>query len=362
MVNDRRGTPEYQEHQAPVGRPPLVGYAGVSRATEKRRAIVRMTARKTELVGARRAPGPIRIAVLRGLAVVLPPLLTIVIFMWGFGIIRQYVYDPVTGWARDLIVAWKAEIHEQSDIWADGEVPDDARALRNPVIDGVRFQRLAEGEYVPKPVYDQVVKRGATKEDLASAEAVYHRYVDITYLQPWKVILLFVSLFILILYLLGKFMAAGVGRFFYGRFERGINSVPIVRKVYSSVKQVSDFIFANQEIQYSRVVAVEWPRKGIWCLALVTGSSLKAVEDRAGEEVLSVLIPTSPMPMTGFTVTVKKSETVDLDITIDQAVQFIVSCGVVAPADQMSRIQSDGKTPPELVAADNASKSDADEP
>jgi len=318
-----------------------------------------MTARKTQLVGARRRPGPIRTAVLRGLAVVLPPLLTIVIFMWAFGIIRQYVYDPVTGWARDRIVSWKADVREQSGIWADGEVPSDAKVFRNPVINSVRYQRLAEGEYVPKGVYNQVVAEGYPKKDLATGEAVYRRYVDITYLQPWKVILLFVSLFILILYLLGKFMAAGVGRFFYGSFERGINRVPFVRKVYSSVKQVSDFIFANQEIQYSRVVAVEWPRKGIWCLALVTGSSLKAVEDRAGEEVLSVLIPTSPMPMTGFTVTVKKSETIDLDITIDQAIQFIVSCGVVVPAGQMSQTQSATKTPPQLIAASDVSQSDA---
>ncbi len=321
-----------------------------------------MTARKTQLVGARRPSGPIRTAVLRGLAVVLPPLLTIVIFMWAFGIIRQYVYDPVTGWARDLIVSCKADVREQSEIWADGDVPSDARAIRNPVIDGTRYQRLAEGEYVPKGVYDQVAEEGFPKKDLATGEAVYRRYVDITYLQPWKVIVLFVSLFILVLYLLGKFMAAGVGRFFYGSFERGINRVPFVRKVYSSVKQVSDFIFANQEIQYSRVVAVEWPRKGIWCLALVTGSSLKAVEDRAGEEVLSVLIPTSPMPMTGFTVTVKKSETVDLDITIDQAIQFIVSCGVVVPAGQMSQTQSATETPPQLIAASDVAQSDPDDP
>jgi len=331
---------------------------------EKKRseAVVGMTARKTQLVGGRRPSGPIRTAVVRGLAVVLPPLMTIVIFMWGFGIIRQYVYDPVTGFARDRIVSWKGQIHEQSEIWPDGDEPSDAKAFRNPVFNGVRLQRLAEGDYVPRAVYDAVVAEGFAKKDLATGEAVYRRYVDITYLQPWKVILLFVSLFILILYLLGKFMAAGVGRFFYGRFEQVINRVPIVRKVYSSVKQVSDFIFANQEIQYSRVVAVEWPRKGIWCLALVTGSSLKAVEDRAGEEVLSVLIPTSPMPMTGFTVTVKKSETVDLDITIDQAVQFIVSCGVVAPVDQMSQAQSAAKSPPELITASDASKSDAGEP
>jgi len=110
--------------------------------------------------------------------------------------------------------------------------------------------------------------------------------------------------------------------------------LPVIRNVYSSVKQVTDFMFSEREIEYTRVVAVEYPRRGIWTVAMVTGESLLDIRGAANEPVLSVLIPTSPMPFTGFTVTIKKSETIDLNITIDQAFQFIVSCGVVVPPEQ----------------------------
>lgn len=77
--------------------------------------------------------------------------------------------------------------------------------------------------------------------------------------------------------------------------------MPIIRNVYSSVKQVTDFAFNDSEIQYTRVVAVEYPRKGIWSMGFVTGESLMDIRKAAGEPMLSVLMPTSPMPATGFT-------------------------------------------------------------
>jgi uncharacterized membrane protein len=104
--------------------------------------------------------------------------------------------------------------------------------------------------------------------------------------------------------------------------------------VYSSVKQVTDFIFSERDIEFNRVVAVQYPREGIWSIGFVTGESMLDIRSAANEPVLSLLMPTSPMPATGFTITVRKSETVDLDITIDQAIQFIVSCGVVVPLQQ----------------------------
>jgi uncharacterized membrane protein len=109
----------------------------------------------------------------------------------------------------------------------------------------------------------------------------------------------------------------------------------LVRSVYSSVKQVSDFLFSQREVEYTRVVAVEYPRKGIWSLGMVTGESLLDIRSAADEPVLSVLIPTSPMPVTGYTINVRKSETIDLNITVDQAFQFVVSCGVVIPPQQL---------------------------
>mgnify|MGYP001208449755 CR=1 FL=1 len=96
-----------------------------------------------------------------------------------------------------------------------------------------------------------------------------------------------------------------------------------------------DFVFEEREIEFTRVIAVEYPRKGLWSLGFVTGESMLEISATANEPVLSVLMPTSPMPLTGFTITIKKSEALDLDITIDQAIQFCISCGVVVPPGEL---------------------------
>ena len=135
-------------------------------------------------------------------------------------------------------------------------------------------------------------------------------------------------------------MAAGIGGFFGHLLERLVLRVPGVRAVYSAVKQVSDFVFTERDIQFTRIVAVEYPRKGIWSMGFVTSESLAAIQEVAEEPVLAVLVPGSPMPVTGCTITVRKSECVDLNITFDQACQFIVSCGVVVPPHQIRRLQT----------------------
>jgi len=280
----------------------------------------------------KRTAHPFRKAVLRGLGVVSPPLFTVLIFLWVIFTTERYLLEPVTGWVRDGLVLWTNEIRE--------EVP-----LDNPprTTDGRLFEQLDDHKYVPKHVYDTVRKSGGEEPMPQSAKAVYRRYVELEHLQPWRTIPCFLAVFILLLYLLGRFMAAGIGRFFWNLFEQGVHRLPLVRNVYSSVKQVSDFLFTEREVEYTRVVAVEYPRKGIWSLGLVTGESMLEIRSAAAEPVLSVLMPTSPMPMTGFTVTVLKSETIDLNITVDQAFQFIVSCGVVVPPQQLQQMLADSE-------------------
>lgn len=286
---------------------------------------------------------PFRVAVLRGLAVVLPPLLTIVIFLWIAGTIQQFVLAPLTSGTEKLL-AWSV-----ADIRSENQLPPAQRGKLAPVIDGVRYHRLDNRTYIPQYVYDMVMANLDEPAAPRTGWAFYYRYVQIRYLNPYLVIPFFLSVFTLLLYLLGKFMAAGAGRMFWNLFERGVHRVPLVRNVYGSVKQVSDFLLSEREIEYSRVVAVEWPRKGIWTLGLVTGESLADIETAAGEPVLSALICTSPMPMTGFTVSIRKSEVVDLNITIDQAIQYIVSCGVVVPAKRMSSMTAVA-APPLIMA------------
>lgn len=301
--------------------------------------------------GEEAAGHPFRRAVLRGLAVLLPPLFTILIFIWVINMTNTYMLAPVTDGVRELAVMTVARILEEEDL------PVDQRGRTNPVVQHEPFQKLEDNKFIPQGVYKKVQEdvRRAGSERPKTAKDFYRRWVDLTMLRWYFTVPFFLALLILVLYLLGKFMAARIGRYFVRLFERGIHRLPVVRTVYSSVKQVSDFLFSERDIEYTRVVMVEYPRKGIFSLGFVTGASMADIRAAANEPVLSVLMPTSPMPLTGFTVTVRKSETIDLDITIDQAFQFVVSCGVVVPPQQLQQMQS---TPGALPAPDQSDESD----
>ncbi|MCG8451415.1 MAG: DUF502 domain-containing protein [Pirellulales bacterium] len=273
---------------------------------------------------------PFRRAVLRGLAVLLPPLLTIVILLWVGNTVADYLLEPFEGFARRALTEqFQNEIVLAESVPAGQLGNGSAETAERP------FQQV-EAKYAVPTEYYFFVKGEVGERIPPTASELIKIYVERRFLRRHYVIPLFLCVFVLVLYLLGKFLAAGVGRFFWMQIERLINRLPLISNVYSSVKQVTDFLFSEREIEYTRVVAIEYPRRGIWTLAMVTGESMLDIRCAANEPVLSVLVPTSPMPFTGFTVTVKKSETVDLNITIDQAFQFIVSCGVVVPPQQVA--------------------------
>jgi len=281
-----------------------------------------------------RPASPFRRAVLGGMAIVMPPLLTIVLFIWAWNTIDDYVLAPVERVARNIIVSRVTDAHDK----IPAEVrPGDQKAKDGRVFEfeyqGQSYVQLLQGQWINKQQFEEFSRlKGRYEAIPANAEAFYHRYVEMRYLSRWRVIPLFLTLFILVLYILGKFIAFGVGRFLWLSVENLVRRLPIIRNVYSGVKQVTDLLFGeHKEIKYSRVVAVEYPRAGTWALAFVTGEGLADIRAVCNEPVLSLLVPTSPMPATGFAIVVRKSETIDLNITIDQAFQFIVSCGVVVP-------------------------------
>ncbi|MEE2842961.1 MAG: DUF502 domain-containing protein, partial [Planctomycetota bacterium] len=266
---------------------------------------------------------PFRQAILRGLGVVLPPLLTIALFFWAWSLVESYVLGPVDWATRTLVVTAIADISDTKTETAVKEVG---------------------GKYIPLDIYNAVQASPGDvdlmlKLDLkqASANEIYHRYVRLVYLQPWAVIIIFIILFAISLYFIGEVLAARVGRGMFNLFEKIINRIPLIRNVYSSVKQVTDFIVGDreQEMEFNQVVAVQYPSQGIWSIGFVTGTTLRTLHEEHGEPFVSVLMPTSPMPATGFTISVPVSQTVSLNITMDQAIQFVVSCGVVVPRSQV---------------------------
>jgi uncharacterized membrane protein len=111
--------------------------------------------------------------------------------------------------------------------------------------------------------------------------------------------------------------------------------MPVVKQIYPYVKQVTDFLFGDKRLQFSRVVLVEYPRKGIWSLGLVTGAGMRTIGRALGEEFLTVFVPSSPTPVTGYVITVRRDEVLDLPISIDDAIRYVVSGGVIMPASQL---------------------------
>ncbi len=131
----------------------------------------------------------------------------------------------------------------------------------------------------------------------------------------------------------GALLASVVGRALWRIVESFILNTPVLRRIYPYVKQVTDFVLSDQDQKqmFSRVVAVEYPRKGAWSLGLVTGAGLSQVSDECGKEFLTVMVPTSPTPVTGYVVVVPKEDTITLDMTIEEAFRFIISAGVISP-------------------------------
>jgi uncharacterized membrane protein len=141
---------------------------------------------------------------------------------------------------------------------------------------------------------------------------------------------------LIIVCIVGALLASVFGRAIWRIIEDFIMNVPFLRRVFPYVKQITDFVLTpeEQEKLFSRVVAIEYPRKGIWSIGLVTGSGLRKVTENVEKEFLTVLIPNSPTPVTGYVVMVPKEQTIALDMTIEEAFRFAISAGVIAPPNQ----------------------------
>jgi len=301
-----------------------------------------------------------RRAILRGLGVVLPPLLTIVVLIWAWNTIESYVLRPIETGIRGAVV-WAIE-DTRSEVPLDSTPlnPELTRLEGGFTYQGIRFVPVQTGrrfipEHVKRLVDEKTDYFGPYTPAPVSANAYWHRYVQLVYMPRWIVVPVFLIVFTIVLYFLGRLFTVGLGRWFVHGFDAAVSRIPVVNKVYGSVKQVTDFAFSDREIEFNRVVAIQYPREGIWSVGFVTGNSLSEIAQATGEQMLSVLMPTSPMPMTGFTVTVKKSEAIDLNLTVDEAIQFVVSCGVVIPPQQrvprpIDAVVRSGVKPPTLAA------------
>lgn len=310
---------------------------------------------------------------IRGLAITLPPVLTLLILLWVANAFNSYVIKPLNTIARYGLAMTHNDIRTKSQLvprppgfpalpeWqhnyfvtpklAQELGPDKENGNVTVAIPATLLlsnewnheiyvpmgKGIDPGQYVPLDDYEQVFKHIRPQPPPTSAIGLYMELIAVR--DSGEVIqytLAALSVTIIALYFLGRFVTARIGKWFVNKFESFFVRLPLVRNVYSTVKQVTDFVLSDREVEFQHVVALEYPRAGSWTLGFVTGSGMLDCAAEVGEQMVTVLIPTSPMPMGGFTIMVPQSSVIDLNLTVDQAVQFIVSCGVLTPPHQQA--------------------------
>ena len=252
----------------------------------------------------------------RGLGVLLPSVLTIWILIAAYQFVQHRIAEPINAGVREAILALTSY-----PAVAEDERPEPGNLL-GP-------KELRQWRSAGKP--EAWIAREARREKL---EDIWQNYAF-----PLDLIGLLVA--IVLIYGVGLVVASFLGARVVARGEELLRKVPLIRGVYPSVKQVTDFLVgADQEaMNFNRVVAVEYPRRGVWSLGLVTGETMRAVQAKMNQTALTVFIPSSPTPFTGYVITVPAEEAVDLGISIEDALRFTVSGGVIIPPSQ--RITTD---------------------
>ncbi|MDP2004508.1 MAG: DUF502 domain-containing protein [Rubrivivax sp.] len=129
----------------------------------------------------------------------------------------------------------------------------------------------------------------------------------------------------------GVFAANIVGQWWLRQWDRLLGKIPIVKSIYNSVKQVSDTLFSTNGNAFREAVLVQYPRQGSWTIAFVTGKPGGEVAERLPGDYVSVYVPTTPNPTSGFFLMMPRSDILELKMSVDEALKYVISMGVVGP-------------------------------
>jgi uncharacterized membrane protein len=139
------------------------------------------------------------------------------------------------------------------------------------------------------------------------------------------------------LILTGVFVANVIGQWWVHQWHRLMHQIPIVKSIYSSVKQVSDTLFSTSGNAFREAVLVQYPREGSWTIAFVTGKPGGEVAVHLPGEYVSVYVPTTPNPTSGFFLMMPRADVVSLKMSVDEALKYVISMGVVSPGAAAER-------------------------
>jgi uncharacterized membrane protein len=146
-----------------------------------------------------------------------------------------------------------------------------------------------------------------------------------------------VLLALAIVLIIGAVASNFLGKKLVGWWDALLGRIPIVRSIYSSVKQVSDTLFSENGNAFRKALLIQWPREGVWTIGFQTGTPGGDVVNHLSGEYLSVYVPTTPNPTGGYFVMLKKSDCIELKMSVDEALTYVISMGVVAPGSSAAQ-------------------------
>lgn len=256
----------------------------------------------------------------RGLGILLPSILTLWLLWQASVFLLGTVAEPINKGVRGIVV-WVIP-----NVVPDEQLPDWFRVDEGDV---AAFRNSAAGRELESSL-------GETPSDTEIREAVRRSRLatvwgkaDVLGFQLLDAVGLLIA--IVLLYLAGALLGGFIGRRIYGKLESLLARLPGFKQIYPHIKQLVELVLGDRPMAFRRTVLVEYPGKGIWTVGFVTGDSLIPVSEVIGSPSVAVFIPTSPTPMTGFTINVPESSVRDLELTIDEALRYVITAGVLIP-------------------------------
>jgi uncharacterized membrane protein len=137
---------------------------------------------------------------------------------------------------------------------------------------------------------------------------------------------------VVIVFLTGVFATNFFGAQLVELWHEILHRIPVVNSIYSSVKQISDTLFSSSGQAFRKALLVQWPQEGMWTIAFLTGTPGGSVANHLPPDSVAVYVPTTPNPTGGYFVIIARKNVIELDMTVDQALKYVISMGVVPPA------------------------------
>jgi uncharacterized membrane protein len=260
---------------------------------------------------------------MRGLAALAPTIVTIAIVVWAYRFVDDNIGRHITNGVVALY-AWGGP----PPLWLG--ITEETALTHGEPID--RWD--ARGRRLTTHYMALNAPSGLSEQELQRFERTRSEILWDLAIRKWKFFnFIGFVLAVVIIYVTGYLLASFFGRTTWMIIERGLLRLPIIGAIYPNIKQVTDLFIAEKKVEFSGVVAVQYPRMGIWSVGFVTGAPIRYIARDDDRDLLTVFIPSSPTPITGYTITVARGDAIVLPITIDEALRYTISGGVLKPGE-----------------------------